>query len=166
MTTTISDNKSSTEPLNVKAVNKNLFSLPDKILRDFEEAYEERNEDGLDNCDFNDKQFQSEAGGTTKRKPDSPVGGTNKKTGSGRKKAFHAERDEAVFRYELKEIETYSRNKTSTVKKQKAKKDVDILLEKYNDKMFNNPKGSDPKAQEHWKKMTKEAERVKALLDW
>ena len=149
----------------VKAVNKNVFSSPEEILNDFEETYECEEKIGSVEEDAKEKRTQPDKGGKTKRKPESPVGGTNKKTGSGRKMVFHAERYEAVFLDELKEIEKSSINKTSTVKKEKAKKQVDILLEKNHEKMFNNPTGRDPKAEAHWNNMTKEAKRVKALLN-
>ena len=149
----------------VKAVNKNVFSSPEEILNDFEETYEYEEKIESVEVDSKEKRTQPDKGGNTKRKPESPVGGTNKKTGSGRKMVFHAERYEAVFLEELKEIEKSSKNKTSTVKKEKAKKQVDILLEKNHEKMFNNPTGRDPMAEAHWNNMTKEAKRVKALLN-
>ena len=149
----------------VKAVNKNVFSSPEEILNDFEETYEYEEKIESVEVDSKEKRTQPDKGGNTKRKPESPVGGTNKKTGSGRKMVFHAERYEAVFLDELKEIEKSSINKTSTVKKEKAKKQVDILLEKNHEKMFNNPTGRDPMAEAHWNNMTKEAKRVKALLN-
>lgn len=149
----------------VKAVNKNVFSSPEEILNDFEETYKYEEKIGSVEEDSKEKRTQPDKGGKSKRKPESPVGGTNKKTGSGRKMVFHAERYEAVFLDELKEIEKSSKNKTSTVKKEKAKKQVDILLEKNHEKMFNNPTGRDPMAEAHWNNMTKEAKRVKALLN-
>ena len=79
--------------------------MPEKILNDFAEAYEDEGEVGSDDSDSKVKRTESDKDGKTKRKPNSPVGGTNKKTGFGRKKLFHAERDEAVFLDELKQIE-------------------------------------------------------------
>ena len=82
-----------------------------------------------------------------------------------KKKIKFAEKAKVAFLDDLKKIEAVTENKkTNIVKKEKAKKNIDILLESYEEKLFRNPDGKDPTAEEHWIEMKKEAGRVKSIL--
>ena len=139
-------------------LNKNMFSTPTKILHDYKDTYEaneklEDNDDGWITCNKG------------KRKSESPLSGAEKTTGSGKKKIKFAEKTKTAFLDDLKKIEAVTENKkTNIVKKEKAKKNIDILLESYEEKLFRNPDGKDPTAEEHWIEMKKAAGRVKSIL--
>ena len=101
----------------------------------------------------------------TKKRSGSPLSNNAKTTGSGKKKAVFAEKIKSQFLTELKKLKLEATTAgTSTVKKEKIKKNINILTEKYELLMFNNEAGHDPTAEEHWDNMTKEAEATKNAL--
>ena len=121
-----------------------MFSTQTKIISDYEATYEE-----------SETQKDDDEGWTTtnrsKRKSDSPLSGADKTTGSGRKKSKFAEKTKAAFMADLKKIEgTVEKIKMNIVKKEKAKKNINILLENFEEKMLRNPDGKDPTAEDHW----------------
>ena len=88
-----------------------------------------------------------------------------KRTGSGRKKSQFTEKEKAQFSAELREIgKEASKKVLSTVRREKLKRNLDTMVGKYHKRLFDNPDGRDPAAEDTWNAMSAEANTIKAAL--
>ena len=101
-----------------------------------------------------------------KRKPDSPKENNIKHTGSGRKKAHFAEKTKSVFYVERNKKHDEALDAgNSVVKKEKLKRDLTSMEEKYYKLLFENETGSDPDAKENWDEIKRALSETRDLLE-
>ena len=102
----------------------------------------------------------------SKRKAASPAEKSIKVTGSGQKKPQYADKERKLFRSELKSLQLEgSKKPMSKVGKEKMRRGIDIILEKYQAKLFRNPDGHDPGSEDCWRDMNLEADSARQLLN-
>ena len=101
-----------------------------------------------------------------KRKAGSPKENEIKKTGSGRKKGHHAERTKSIFFTEhTKTNDEAATVGDSVVKKEKIRRDLTSMENKYYTLLFQNPSGPDPESNENWREIKKALDDTRLLLD-
>ena len=101
-----------------------------------------------------------------KRKAYSPKENAVKKTGSGRKIGNFAEKTKVIFFEEhLKKHGEAAAVGSSLVKKEKVKRDLLAMEQKFYKLLFHNDSGNDPLANENWKEMKKALDNTKTLLE-
>lgn len=103
---------------------------------------------------------------STKRKAESPKENEIKKSGSGRKKGHFAERTKSSFFTEhIKKHDEAASVGDSVVRKEKLKRELTTMEDKYYRLMFDNISGSDPEANENWNEIKKALSDTRSLLE-